>query len=287
MNPYFIDEPTGISLSGGRTSAYMLWKVLEAHGGVLPDCAQVVFANTGKEMPQTLDFVRDIGEKWGVDVHWIELTGLNEITGQEGYRKNAKWQRIYSRVSYETASRGGEPFNILLNAMDAIPNVVARSCTVTLKVRGIRKYLESLGFESPWQEFIGIRGDEKRRAIKIHGKVDEGMECFLPMWIDGVTAGDVGEFWRNQDFDLQLPNNNGTTDWGNCDLCHLKAASKKLSIIRERPDLADWWAAAEERKGQFFRRDHPSYARMKVIASDQPSLFDFGDDETIPCFCGD
>ena len=63
IDPYFIKEPAAISFSGGRTSAYMLWRVLQAHGGTLPDHIKVVFANTGKEMPETLDFVRDCGEQ--------------------------------------------------------------------------------------------------------------------------------------------------------------------------------------------------------------------------------
>ena len=48
-NPFEIKEPTCISFSGGRTSAYMLWRVLEAHGGKLPEEAVVCFANTGKD----------------------------------------------------------------------------------------------------------------------------------------------------------------------------------------------------------------------------------------------
>ena len=34
----------------------MLYKMLEANNG-LPEIAKVTFANTGKEMPETLDFL--------------------------------------------------------------------------------------------------------------------------------------------------------------------------------------------------------------------------------------
>ena len=57
MNPYYIDHFENgavISFSGGRSSAYMLYKILEAHDFKLPEYIKVIFANTGKEMPQTL-----------------------------------------------------------------------------------------------------------------------------------------------------------------------------------------------------------------------------------------
>ena len=37
MNPYKILEPTVISFSGGRSSAYMLYKILEANNGLPED----------------------------------------------------------------------------------------------------------------------------------------------------------------------------------------------------------------------------------------------------------
>ncbi len=61
LDPFLISGPAVISFSGGRTSAYMLWRILRAHGGALPDDVVVCFANTGREMSATLDFVRECG----------------------------------------------------------------------------------------------------------------------------------------------------------------------------------------------------------------------------------
>ena len=47
INPYLIHGPALISFSGGRTSGYMLKKILDAHSGLLPDDVHVTFANTG------------------------------------------------------------------------------------------------------------------------------------------------------------------------------------------------------------------------------------------------
>jgi len=303
-SPYSLDGPMCISFSGGRSSAYMLYQILQAHGGQLPDDVVVCFANTGKEMPQTLDFVQACSEQWGVTIVWLELSAVR-LARQEGSKKFEYKTRV---ADYATASRNGEPFEALIKARQYLPNPVARFCTADLKVRRINDYLRGLGWDE-WDTAVGIRADEPRRAHKMLGKSDNGEHKVLPLYWAGVTKETVAAYWKAQPFDLQLPNNNGTTDWGNCDLCFLKGAKKKLSIIREKPELADWWAAQErdpdgieilpayhdddnkphgerivQTGGMKFRNDQPSYAQMQAMAEEQYS-FDF--DDSISCFCGD
>ena len=279
-NPYLINEPAAISFSGGRTSAYMLYKILEAHDGRLPDDVHVTFANTGKEMPETLDFVQACSDNWGVDIVWLEYGG--RAKKPEG--KNYDYK--YNIVTHATASRNGEPFSQLIKDIGMLPNASQRWCSGQMKVRTIARYILDKGLEMPYLCLIGLRADEPRRAAKLHGKVSDNQDRWCPMYVAGHTKEDVYNFWDSNNFDLNLPNNNGVTDWGNCDLCFLKARSKRLSIIRERPDLADWWSSQEAANHDQFDRASPSYEQMKVIASDQGQLFEF-DDESIPCFCGD
>ena len=71
-NPYRVPRPAVVSFSGGRTSGYLLRHLLDAYGGRLPDDIAVVFANTGMERSETLDFVDTCARAWNVTVHWLE-----------------------------------------------------------------------------------------------------------------------------------------------------------------------------------------------------------------------
>lgn len=72
MNPFRIKGPAVVSFSGGRTSGRMLHAILEANSGELPIDVEVVFCNTGKERPETLEFVERCGQRWGVEITWLE-----------------------------------------------------------------------------------------------------------------------------------------------------------------------------------------------------------------------
>jgi 3'-phosphoadenosine 5'-phosphosulfate sulfotransferase (PAPS reductase)/FAD synthetase len=274
-NPFEIKEPTCISFSGGRTSAYMLYRVLEAHDMSLPSDAKVMFANTGKEDEATLKFVNDCSVNWNVPITWVEYRDADPA---------------FAVVNYETASRNGEPFEALIRKRQYLPNPVTRFCTSELKIRSIHKYLKSTGWDdhNETMDWIGMRADEQRRAAKIADK------SRMPLVAAGVTKETVGEFWRNQSFDLELPNINGVTYHGNCDLCFLKGGSQVLSLIAEKPERGIWWARMEalalalasKPSGAVFRSDRPSYKSMIQFAAEQKDMFD-PNEESIACFCGD
>lgn len=280
MSPYKILEPTCISFSGGRTSAYMLYKVLECGGGELPSNAIVCFANTGKEDEATLKFVQACSDNWGVEIHWVE------------YKYDSVPANRWKKVNFETASRNGEPFFDLIdqNGSPYLPNPIARICTVKLKLKTIHAYLDSIGWEHEENhDWVGIRADEQRRAAKID-------RSRLPLVTAGVTKEIVGEFWRGQSFDLGLPNNNGVTMHGNCDLCFLKPTHQIMSLIAEKPERALWWMKMEAHAqssnktygdGAKFRKDRPSYKEMYHFALNQTDMFVDKNEEAVACFCGD
>ena len=277
-DPFKIIEPTVISFSGGRTSGYMLWRILRSNQG-LPDDAIVVFANTGKEEEATLRFIEDCSINWQVPIHWVE------------YQWHTEPKLRFRSINFHNASRNGEPFWSMIDMKGSpfLPNPVQRICTAQLKIRTIDKYLKSLGWQhNENMDWVGIRADEMRRAAKIARER-------TPLVTAGVTKAIVGEFWKNQPFDLGLPNNNGVTMHGNCDLCFLKPAHQIMSLIRENPSRADWWIAMENHAqtsnltfgdGARFRKDRPSYFEMKRYALAQTEMFDMNE-EPVACFCGD
>lgn len=267
LNAFRLDGPTCISFSGGRTSAYMLRKLLVAYEGALPDDCHVVFANTGKEAEETLRFVRDCAELWNVPIAWVEYTA--EATG---------WRL----VDFASASRKGEPFEALIRARNYLPNPVARFCTVELKILRIADYMRSLGHEE-FDVLVGIRADEPVRVAKLKADPSGGTRGITrraPLAQMGVTKRDVGAYWMRSDFDLALPNVNGATMHGNCDLCFLKHSAIVMSLIAEKPDRAVWWAAQEHSitnqkitNGGTFRSDRPSYAQMLAFTQAQADAF--------------
>ena len=230
-----------IAFSGGRTSGYMLYKILEANNG-LPDRAKVIFTNTGREMPETYDFIQECSDRWNINITWLE------------YIKNQDQKVGYNIVSHNSASRDGEPFSNLINYAKRVPNVYQRFCTQELKVKTVRRYIvRELGWKK-WSTAIGIRSDERHREKY---KNDSKETEWYPIIPGNISQRDILSFWKKQSFDLRV-----TKGFGNCDGCFLKSEKTLAVLWRMHPKRARWWANQEQK---VFSGKNPKKQNMQTF----------------------
>lgn len=217
-----------ISFSGGRTSAYMLYWIINNPEYKKKYHFKVVFANTGKEHEKTLKFVRDCQENFGIEIVWIESKHLND-KGQTFSKKG--WKVDFKIVDFESASRNGEPFEEMISVL-GIPCSEAPFCSDQLKRVPIEKYLKSIGWDD-YYKAIGIRCDEIDR---VNSKWREKKIIYPLVKDHPVTKKQILKWWRNNHFDLDIHPN-----LGNCDLCWKKTMKVLVQNAKDFPDRFDWW----------------------------------------------
>ena len=290
-HPYRVPRPAVISFSGGRTSGFMLWKILDAYDGKLPSDLWIVFSNTGMERPETLDFVDTCAVAWSVTVHWVEYD----------------WDAPHRTrvVDFATASRNGEPYAALIDRKGFVPNITTKFCSSFLKRDRIDSFARyRLGLKR-WHSVIGLRADERRRVLRMRARncgSRTGARAVLPLADAGVREADVLDWWKRQPFDLGIP-----SYAGNCTLCMIKARSKLIRLIREDPTLADWWIEQEARVANRTGPDGracesmkrfclgETYAELKAAALAHRDLFDdaaassggSAESDSFDCHCTD
>lgn len=245
-------------MSGGRTSAYMAYYLLNKYKDRE---IVVVFANTGKEREETLEFIKNCDLHFKLNTVWIESVQ------HHGERKSAG----FKIVTFETASRNGEPFEDSIKK-HGIPNPSFPHCSRELKQAPIKNYIESLGFDN-YEIALGIRIDEPKRLKP----KDNIIYPFASEFKN--TKLMVNQWWSKQAFDLQLKEYEG-----NCDMCWKKSKRKLLTIILEHPELLTWWNEMEIKYGSFVpetqksRRSLPiTFFRNKETATEllEDSTFPF------------
>jgi len=213
-----------VSFSGGLTSARMTKWILDNLASQYE--IVVIFANTGKEREETLEFVNKCDKLWGFNTIWVEAVVFPEKGKGTSYKV----------VSYETASRHGEPFEQVIIKY-GLPNVKFPHCTRELKQRPMHSYVKiQLGWKKYKQSYftaIGIRIDEVDRVSSSYKKnrYIYPLVSLLP-----TTKKDIYKFWIQQPFSLNLKSYQG-----NCDLCFKKSDRKIFTILKESPEKANWW----------------------------------------------
>jgi len=232
-----------IAFSGGRTSAFMTKWCIEK----LSDKYEilVVFANTGKERVETLDFIKKCDDYFGFNVVWVEaVTNMNHGVGVTA-----------KIVDYETASRNGEPFEAHI-AKHGMPNQSSPHCSRDLKAYAIKALLKDIGWKK-YYTAIGIRADEPSRLNFKKAKKERIIYPLATMI--HTTKSNINYFWSKQPFDLTIKSYEG-----NCDLCWKKSYRKLMTIAIENPQLTDWWRQMEQKYENYIPKSRSENELIKL-----------------------
>lgn len=267
-----------IGFSGGLSSGLATEMEMAKAGASFNRDYIVVFCNTGKEHDATLDFVHDFEVKRGVPVVWLEYCRENN-------------EHSFRVVNYWSAARDHDkvtPFDEMLEWSSVLPNTFRRICSGNLKVRTIKRYMKSLGFEQ-WENFTGIRADEADRSLEIMASSPKYITQRFPLIDAGIRKADVNAYWAKQPFTLNIPNHEG-----NCRLCFLKAGWKRRAIMRQDPASAQWWIDWQDKMtARGVTHDGAQWISGKDYAGDLCDAlhpeFDFMKEDTsepdVPCSC--
>lgn len=218
-------ELINLSFSGGRTSAYMVYKMVTEMSDQYEFV--VTFANTGLEHPKTLEFVHKCDIFFGFNTIWLEAVV------HHGQRKGTG----YKIVTYETASRNGEPFEEVIKKY-GIPNMNYPHCTREMKLQPMRAYLKDKGYDNI-PVAIGIRDDESRR-VSVQAVANNIVYPLVDMF--PTDKIEVLDFWKTQPFDLDIEEFEG-----NCLGCFKKSQKKQFMQIEKNPAAFDFFKRMEEK----------------------------------------
>lgn len=218
-----------VSFSGGETSAYMAqWlkkNKSEEYEMVF------VFANTGQENEETLEFVEKCDKSFNLNVVWVEAVFHKE------YRKGTT-HRI---TNFKNACRDESLFDEMIQIY-GIPNQAYPHCNRELKLQPIKSYMRSIG----WKDYytaIGIRNDEIDR---VNSKWREN-KLYYPLVMDiPMTKKKINFWWSQQDFRLNLKHYEG-----NCKTCWKKGFPKLYKIAQENPEHFDAFKYLESKYKDF------------------------------------
>jgi len=263
-----------VSFSGGRTSAFLLYNLL-MH--IPREKIVVNFANTGREDPRTLDFVRDVQNDLNIPINWLEFDYHETEKTRTG-----RPQQSFRKVNYDTASRNGEPMTRWQSIRTMLPNQQRRTCTMECKIGVQDNFNKSIGLtDDNMVRYIGIRYDEPKRWSKHVNQFSEYGNCIAYPLVDWKTSkSDVLSFWSKASFDLQL-----NEPFGNCDLCFLKSTKKRIAVLKERPEIAKWWSDMEELTSNQWDREY-SVKQLYKIATGEALLDESKEQKgDINCLC--
>ena len=223
------------SVSSGYSSVLMAWRMAEWY----PD-HNIIFAmaNTSKERPESLEFMNQCDNYFNLNMTWIEAEFHKKGTGVS-----------FNVVKYEDLKTNGEIFEEGIKKF-GIPSKINKWCNRDMKVIPLKKYADSIFGVDNYSIAVGIRIDEVDRV----GKSFKTNNTFYPLIDNNISTIERNKFWKNQLIQIKIP-----AYKGNCDLCFAKSNRKLMTIIKEEPNLFEWWDDMINKYSKISIEGKPSY----------------------------
>ncbi|WP_343463500.1 phosphoadenosine phosphosulfate reductase family protein [Pantoea sp.] len=199
-----------VSLSGGRTSAYLAHLMKEQD----PE-TEFIFMDTGAEHPKTYEFIRNIVKHWK-----IRFTCLRVIPNPEMNKPST-----YEILSIEQIGPDLEPWKRMLRKYGH-PYVGGAFCTDRMKTVPFIKYCDEYFGRGNYTTWLGMRIDEPKRITP-----KPGIRYLAE--ISDFEKQDVIEWWQGQPFNLEIQEH-----LGNCVFCIKKSLQKVALAAKDEPELA-------------------------------------------------
>lgn len=245
-----------VSFSGGRTSAYLVWRMEERRKIEGLDVSYV-FMDTGAEHPKTYEFVRNVARHFAIDLICLKAS-INPELGRPG---------SYTRISADDIGKSASPWRDMLSKYGTPYNPGGAFCTDRLKLVPYTKYCNAKYGKGGYITWLGMRADEPKRLIE-----RDNVKYLAE--ISDFDKDDIIEWWGGQPFDLDIPEH-----LGNCVFCIKKGVNKVALAAKDEPEMAKGFMAMLESDAVRIveRRKSPSLEMYRGRMSLRQVIASFGD----------
>lgn len=264
-----------VTVSGGRSSAMMARHIQTSKK--YKDFNKVyIFANTGQERIETIDFLKNIVKHWGIDLHIVEAVGSNVLGVGISYKL----------VCFDTLSMKSEPFESVImhknkGIFDGLPNQESPYCSESLKTIPCKKFCDEIFGVNNYVKAIGYRKEDMPKRIS-YAEAKADKTRIFPLLTDfKIPIGnlELNRWWSKQPFKLSIHGK-----YGNCELCWKKSTNTLIDNLRFGSRSVEWWQRMEKVYGNTAFRERKSIDDLiKLSKLPSTGLFEFPDDDSCVC----
>ena len=264
-----------VTVSGGRSSARMARHIQTSEK--YKEYEKVfVFANTGKERPETIEFLKKIENEWSIPL--VKIEGVySEIMGVGVRFKIVDWENLdMSGRVYEEAVKHKNKGDF-----KGLPHKDAPYCSEMLKTLPCKKLCDEIFGVNNYIKAIGYRKEDMPRRISF-GEIKSDKSRIFPLLTDfnfPIGQSYLNKWWDKQPFKLGIHGK-----LGNCEDCWKKSDATLIDNIRFGTRFIDWNRRMEhEYDNTSFRGNKSIDDLVKMAELPFTPEFDFTEDGNCVC----